>query len=150
MRIKLASSLALVFIVLLFTCSSSAFKPALRPPSKESLRTNRAHAAVASGAPVDVLTQHNDNERTGANLQEVELNISNVNVDQFGKLFSRSVDGYVYAQPLYARGIDISDLGLHNVVYVATEHNSVYAFDADDSSLVGPLWQANLGPSVPS
>ena len=99
---------------------------------------------------VSVLTQHNDSGRTGANLAETVLNTSNTNVAHFGKLFSRSVDGYIYAQPLYVPGLDIPGKGTHNVVYAATEHNSVYAYDADDPNAEAPLWQVNLGTSVPT
>ncbi len=98
---------------------------------------------------VNVLTQHNDNLRTGANLSEFVLTTSNVNTGQFGKLFSRGVDGQMYAQPLYVQGLTISNK-TRNVVYVCTEHNSVYAFDADDPAASNALWQANFGPSVPS
>ena len=98
---------------------------------------------------VDVLTQHNDNLRTGANLSEYVLTVSNVNTGQFGKLFSRVVDGQMYAQPLYVHCLTISNQ-TRNVVYVCTEHNSVYAFDADDPAASNALWQVNLGPSVPS
>jgi hypothetical protein len=98
---------------------------------------------------LSVLTQHNDNSRTGANLQEVRLTTSNVNSSQFGKLFTRKVDGHIYAQPLYVSNVTIPNKGTHNVVYVATMHNSVYAFDADDPHAAEPLWEASLGPSVP-
>ena len=98
---------------------------------------------------VGVLTQHNDNNRTGANLNETVLNTSNVNANQFGKLFSRSVDGQIYAQPLCVPNVSIPNQGTHNVVYVATMHNGVYAFDADDPEASAPLWRVNLGPSVP-
>lgn len=97
-------------------------------------------------AQVSVTTHHNDVGRTGQNLNETILNTSNVNVNQFGKLFACQVDGYVYAQPLYVAQVTISS-ALHNVVYVATENNSVYAFDADNGA---QLWHVNLGTPVPS
>ncbi|MGA9797564.1 MAG: IPT/TIG domain-containing protein [Terriglobales bacterium] len=100
-------------------------------------------------AQVSVLTQHNDISRTGQNLNETVLNTSNVNVGGFGKLFWRTVDGMIYAQPLYVPGLNIQGK-TRNVVYVATQHNSVYAFDADDPTQATPLWQVNLGTPVPS
>ena len=106
-----------------------------------------------SGIPavgqVPVLTQHNDNARTGQNLQETLLNTSTVNQSNFGKVFWRTVDGFIYAQPLYVPGLTIQG-ATHNVVYVATQHNSVYAFDADNPNEPAPLWQVNLGTPVPS
>ena len=66
----------------------------------------------------------------------------NVNVNSFGKLFSHPVDGFIYGQPLYLGNVDIPDRGRHNVVYVATEHDSVYAFDADQPD--DPLWHVNF------
>ncbi len=106
-------------------------------------------ALGASFLGADVTTEHNDNNRTGANLSEVVLNTSNVNVGSFGKLFSRAVDGHIYAQPLYVSNVTIPGQGVHNVVFVCTQHNSVYAYDADVSSASTPLWTVNLGPSVP-
>jgi outer membrane protein assembly factor BamB len=103
----------------------------------------------ASSQSLSVLTQHNDNNRTGANLNEHIFNTSNVNQKQFAKLFVRPVDGHIYAQPLYLSNIQFPDLKFHNVVYVATMHNTVYAFDADDPKASQPLWSVNLGPSVP-
>ena len=89
-----------------------------------------------------VLTYHNDNARTGQYLQETELTPANVNEKQFGKLSSFTVDGFVYAQPLYVSNVLIAGQ-LRNVVFVATEHNSVYAFNADSSSST-PLWHRSF------
>src|SRR5258707_10798861 len=103
--------------------------------------------AAAHAGAVDVLTQHNNLSRTGANLQETILTPANVNSNLFGKLFSRTVDGQMYAQPLYVQGLAISN-GTHNVVYICTEHDSVYAFNADDPSASNPFWQVSLGVPV--
>lgn len=89
-----------------------------------------------------VLTYHSDNARTGQNLQETVLTPTNVNTVQFGKLFSLPVDGYIYAQPLYIANLNIGGQ-LHNVVFVATEHDSVYAFDADNPG-AAPLWHTSF------
>ena len=86
--------------------------------------------STALQAQVNVTTYHNDNARTGQNTQETILTPANVNSGQFGKLFSVSVDGWVYAQPLYLSNVNIGG-GTHNVLYVATEHDSLYAIDAD-------------------
>jgi hypothetical protein len=103
---------------------------------------------LARAGATSVIMQHNDLSRTGANLSETVLTPANVGVNSFGKLFARTVDGQVYAQPLYVESLSISN-GIHNVVYVCTEHNSVYAFDADSAAASSPYWQVNLGPSVP-
>jgi hypothetical protein len=107
-------------------------------------------AATQSLAQVDVLTQHNDTARSGANLQETTLNTSNVNNKTFGKLAFRIVDGNIYAQPLIVSQAKIANrTGAPTVAIVATEHNSVYAFDADDvnqNSTTAELW--HTGPKV--
>src|SRR5262249_28949377 len=98
-------------------------------------------------ANVDVLTFHNDNFRTGANTQETVLTTTNVNATQFGRLFRYAVDGYVYAQPLYKADLLLADGSTHKVVFVATEHDSVYAFDADNPANNGPggyLWRTSF------
>jgi len=104
---------------------------------------------LTAQAQVNVLTYHNNNSRTGDNVNETVLSPTNVNSTLFGKLFSFPVDGHIYAQPLYVSGLNISGRGIHNVVFVATQHNSVYAFDADTNAAPGGLlWHANLGPSA--
>src|SRR5258708_39577314 len=107
-----------------------------------------ALAATAPAMGASVLTQHNDPARTGANLQETELTPSKVKTG-FGKLFSRGVNGQIYAQPLIVSGVEIPGKGVRNVVYVATMKNDVYAFDADDPKEDYYLWKTNLGKPVP-
>jgi hypothetical protein len=84
-----------------------------------------------------------DNGRTGLNSNEVKLTPANVNMASFGRLFSYSVDGYLYAQPLYVSGLRIAGT-IRNVVFAATEKASVYAFDADNFGDGSPLWQVSL------
>ena len=110
-----------------------------------------AASAFAGGNPVT--TYHNDNFRSGWNSSETALTTANVSSTTFGKVFSYAVDGYVYAQPLYMPGLNVNG-AKHNVVFMATEGDSVYAFDADHS---GPaLWrrsftdQAHKVTTVPS
>jgi hypothetical protein len=105
--------------------------------------------AAAQAALVGVVTYHYDNQRTGWNRRETLLTHATVTPSRFGKRWSRSVDGQVYAQPLYLPALDMGAAGTRNVVFVATEHNSVYAFDADTGG-DGPLWQVSLGLSVPT
>ena len=102
-------------------------------------------AALAYGQ-VSVLTHHNDNARTGQNLNEVLLGPSNVNQAQFGKLYTFPVDGWIISQPLYLQNVSIPNLGSHNVLYVTTLHDSIYALDADSNVTNGgsPLWQVSF------
>ena len=105
--------------------------------------------AAGADTPVNVVTYKNNLSRTGENLQETILTPANVNAEQFGKILSFPVDGQIYAQPLYLASVPIPDKGARNVVFVATEHNSVYAFDADCSASDDcMLWQVNLTDSA--
>jgi outer membrane protein assembly factor BamB len=106
--------------------------------------------SASSLAQVSVVTQHNDNARTGQNLSETDLTPSVVNTKHFGELFAQSVDAMVVGQPLYLPNLQING-GTHNVVFVTTLNNSVYAFDADSNtgSNASPLWFQNFGTPVP-
>lgn len=92
----------------------------------------------------NVLTQRGNARRDGQFSEELYLTPSNVNPNQFGSLFSYAVDGYVVAQPLYVSGVTIPGVGVVNVVYVATTHDSVFAFNADSPGTGAPLWQVNF------
>src|SRR3984957_4611424 len=93
-------------------------------------------AAPLAASGTNVLTYHNDTSRTGANLNETILTPQNVNASDFGKLFSYDLDGQVYAQPLEVSNLHI-DGKVHNVLFVATENDSVYALDANNPT-AGP------------
>jgi outer membrane protein assembly factor BamB len=101
-------------------------------------------ASCCAFAQVDVLTQHNDNSRTGVNSRESVLTPSTVNKAQFGMLFKRMVDDQLYTQPLLATGVTVGG-GTHDIVYVTTVNNSVYAFDANDAEAIAPIWHVNFG-----
>jgi hypothetical protein len=96
---------------------------------------------AAAPATTDVLTYHNDVARTGQNLTETTLTTSNVTTAKFGKLGFYSVDGLVDAEPLYAANVSVPSNGTHNVLIVPTEHDSVYAFDADSGAT---LWHVSM------
>jgi len=100
---------------------------------------------------VDVLTQHNNNSRTGANLNEKTLTVANINNAEFGKLAFRPVDGDIYAQPLIITDAKGPNDDTKTMAIVATENNSVYSFDAEDTnqnSATAQLWHRNLGPAI--
>jgi hypothetical protein len=102
-----------------------------------------AHTLHPSASSLRVITWHNDNAHTGQYLRETSLTPVNVNFKSFGKQGSYPVDGQIYAQPLYWPGLRIANMGVHNVLFVATENDSVYAFDADTTGSK-PLWQVNF------
>lgn len=108
-------------------------------------------ASAFSRAQVSVVTAHNDIARTGQNLNETILTPSNVNGTQFGKLFSQGIDAFGQAQPLYVPGVAIPGKGTHNVVYVGTARDTMYAFDADSNggSNAAPLWQISFLSTLP-
>ena len=125
------------------------------PPSAVGLHTVTASTGTASATATVYVTNyagtftfHNDNARDGQNLNETVLTPSNVTSSSFGKLFSYPLDGLTFASPLYVENVTIPGQGVHNVVIVATEHDSVYAFDADGRTST-PLWKDSfLGAGV--
>jgi fibronectin type 3 domain-containing protein len=122
---------------------------------QRKLKVSRAAAVVAERLELrrllsgNVLSYHDDVASTGQNLAETTLTPANVNVTDFGKEFATGLDGQVYAQPLYILGVNITGgthQGTHNVVYVATEHDSLYAIDGDSGTI---LWQDSfINPAV--
>jgi uncharacterized protein YjdB len=98
---------------------------------------------LPQAAGVNITTWHVDANRSGLNANEQTLTPANIAPASFGKLFSYAVDGYVYGSPLIMSNVKIKGAA-HNVVYVATEHDSVYAFDADHYGTGAPLWQVSL------
>jgi hypothetical protein len=107
----------------------------------EEIAPQHAYAFTSDSAAV--LTYKNDTFHTGLNEHETILNTSNVNQNQFGKRMAYPVDGQVYAQPLYMPDLFVNG-GIHNVVFVATEHDSMYAFDADQKNSLSPLWHTSF------
>jgi hypothetical protein len=100
-------------------------------------------ALIATSAHAQITTSQYNNARTGANLNESILTPQNVSANQFGKLFTLRADGDIYAQPLYLPNLQIPGKGAHNVLFIATERDNVYAFDADGKS-PDPLWRVTF------
>ncbi len=125
--------LALGAVLSLSSCGGVG-SSASAPPSTTQTSSGNAQLSVA--------TYHYDTMRTGLNADETILTPANVNQSTFGKIASFTVDGQIYGQPLYLQGINIAGAA-HNVVYVATEHDSVYAFDAD-AKTTSPLWHVSF------
>jgi hypothetical protein len=129
--------------------SGGNFTPPSTPRAyliEASLPNAKGFATVEVTNFVGTLTWRNDNSRSGVNSQELALAPATVSASTFGKLFSCPIDGYAYAQPLYVSNLPIPGNGTHNVVFVATEKDSVFAFDADANPCV-QLWQTSLIPT---
>jgi hypothetical protein len=145
-------------------------EPDATAPATDAAASSDASGAIDGAAPIDgaaidspagdpdgaipvtkglVWTNRYDNDRSGANTAETSLTTANVQSPKFGLLFSRTLDGIAQAQPLYVPGLTIKG-SKRNVVFVATEHDSVYAFDADDPTATDPLWRVSLGPAAPA
>jgi hypothetical protein len=132
--------------------ATGLYTPGTQPGVHIVTATSVANAAVSASSSVavtdlaGVYTHHNDVQRTGQNLKEY-VNSANVGSSAFTELFACPVDGYVYAQPLWVANLTVGGAN-HNVVFIATEHDSVYAFDADSPSCL-LLWQTSfLGTNV--
>lgn len=133
----------LICLCFFWGCSGGSSTTATGPtptPTPAATPTPSPTPTPSGSAVKDVLTYHNDNARTGQQLNETTLTPANVNSSTFGKLFVISVDGKVDAEPLYAAGLSVGG-ATHNVLVVATEHGSVYAFDADNGTT---LWQKSM------
>src|SRR5690349_7535471 len=102
--------------------------------------TAQSDITAAPAVPLPVLTWHNDTLRTGRHGETI-LTLANVNPSNFGLKFVRPADGKVFAQPLYLPNVAIPGKGIHNIVFLATEHDTVYAYDADNAAL---LWQKTM------
>lgn len=137
-NISAATSASYTTPATLITDNGSQFGVVVTNPYGNA--TSSAATLTVTAVAVDVTTYHYDNTRSGANVQETTLTPANVKSATFGKLGFYSVDGLVDGQPLYLSQVSVGG-AMHNVLYVVTEHDSVYAFDADSGA---PLWQVSL------
>ena len=118
------------------------------PPFEPTLSAAPANYVLAVAHPSDVLTYHNDNTRQGVQSAETVLTPTSISSATFGKKFTFPVDSYLFAQPLYVGGLGMPDGAVHNVVYGATTHGTVYAFDADGNNpTAGYLWSVSYVPA---
>jgi chitodextrinase len=136
-----SSSVGTITTTGLYTAPGSAGTHVVTVATTDGTRSASATAYIS--ALTGVFTHHNDNARTGQNLNETVLTQTNVNATTFGKRFSYTTDGIAHASPLYAANVNVPGVGIRNVVYVATEHDSVYAFDADGGS-TSPIWKVSF------
>jgi len=130
---KLIAALLLVPACAFVACASAS-----DPFAEQAGESVDTVSAKDSPSPVDVLTQHNDNFRSGATLGETSLNVQSVGgpTSTFGLLGSLPVQDLVYAQPLYVHGVTLPDGHAHNVVYLADMQNNLFAYDADTLTLI--------------
>jgi len=125
---------------------SSTIGAELLTPLAKIQTATRLNVVSTTTSLAGVYSYRYDNTGTGQNRFETLLTPRNVNAATFGKLFAAPIDGYVYAQPLYFGHVAVVGQGTHNVVYVATENDTVFAIDADTGA---ELFRSNLGPAVP-
>ena len=141
-RARLCAAIAAFSAIMLMTaCGSTTIRGTTggTPPPTPT----PTPSPTPNPSSIDVTTYHYDTLRTGQNVNETALTTANVNQAKFGKLGEFMVDGKVDAQPLYLSNVSIAGVGMKNVVYVVTEHGTVFAFDADSVSGTSakPLWQ---------
>ncbi len=144
---KLTVFVSLTIVIIGLVAGSIAACAGLGSSSSDSSTAGPSPTPTpAAASPSGYFTWKNNNARTGLQSNETLLTPANVNTAQFGQKFSNPLDGWAYAQPLYVAGLTIGG-AKHNVVFVATEHDSVYAFDADSAG--PPLWHTNfLGAGI--
>lgn len=149
--LTLSLIIALSLVVIIASCgggtqqTSQSTTPVTPPTAPAPAPPAPAPSPTPSVTYSGVLRWRYDNAVTGQNPNEKALTLANVNSTKFGKLFSYDIDGHAYAQPLYVSNVAVSGQGTHNVVFVATEHNSVYAFDADTKAT---LWTINFNDAA--